>query len=48
MRSPPYETIQGNKPDTPGATYENYRKAIENKDPEICANAVLCLIHNVT
>lgn len=33
---------------TPGATYETYRKAIENKDPEICANTMLCLIHIVT
>jgi len=33
---------------TPGANYETYRKAIENKDPEICANVMLCLIHIVT
>jgi four helix bundle suffix protein len=33
---------------TPGATYETYRKAIENKDPEICANSMICLIHIVT
>lgn len=33
---------------TPDATYETYRKAIENKDPEICANTMLCLIHIVT
>jgi four helix bundle suffix protein len=33
---------------TPNATYETYRKGIENKNPEICANIMLCLIHIVT
>ena len=32
---------------TPNATYETYRKALENENPEICANAMLCLIHAV-
>ena len=31
----------------PNATYETYRKALENENPEICANAMLCLIHAV-
>ena len=29
---------------TPGANYETFRKAIENPDPEICANTMLTLI----
>jgi four helix bundle protein len=29
---------------TPNATYETYRKAIENTEPEICANSMICLI----
>jgi four helix bundle suffix protein len=29
---------------TPNATYETYRKAIENDDPAICANTMICLI----
>jgi four helix bundle suffix protein len=33
---------------TPNATYETYRKAIENADPTICANAMICLIKIVT
>lgn len=33
---------------TPNATYETYRKAIENPEPEICANAMICLIKIVT
>jgi len=33
---------------TPNATYETYRKALENSDPEICANAMICLIRIVT
>lgn len=33
---------------TPNANYETYRKAIENPDPEICANAMICLIKIVT
>jgi four helix bundle suffix protein len=33
---------------TPNATYETYKKAIENKDPEICANAMICLINIVS
>jgi four helix bundle suffix protein len=32
---------------TPNATYDTYRKALENEDPEICANAMCCLIHAV-
>ncbi|MCL2436160.1 MAG: four helix bundle suffix domain-containing protein [Lentimicrobiaceae bacterium] len=32
---------------TANATYETYRKALENENPEICANAMLCLIHAV-
>lgn len=33
---------------TPNATYETYRKAIENAEPEICANSMICLIKIVT
>lgn len=33
---------------TPNATYETYQKAIENPDPEICANAMICLIKIVS
>ena len=33
---------------TPNANYETYRKAIEHDDPEICANAMICLIKIVT
>lgn len=33
---------------TPGATYATYQKAIENESPEICANALICLIKIVT
>jgi four helix bundle suffix protein len=33
---------------TPNATYETYKKAIENNDPEICANAMICLINIVS
>ncbi|HEY6977882.1 MAG TPA: four helix bundle suffix domain-containing protein [Chitinophagaceae bacterium] len=33
---------------TPNATYETYKKAIEHADPEICANAMICLIKIVT
>jgi len=33
---------------TPNATYETYRKAIENQDQEICANSMICLIKIVT
>jgi len=29
---------------TPNATYETYIKAIENPEPEICANSMICLI----
>ena len=29
---------------TPNATYQTYIKAIENDDPEICANSMICLI----
>jgi four helix bundle suffix protein len=33
---------------TPNATYETYRKAIEHENPEICANAMICLINIVS
>ena len=33
---------------TPNATYETYKKAIENEQPEICANAMICLINIVS
>lgn len=33
---------------TPNATYETYRKAIEHEKPEICANAMICLINIVS
>ena len=33
---------------TPNATYQTYIKAIENPEPEICANAMICLIKIVT
>lgn len=33
---------------TPNATYQTYVKAIENSDPEICANTMICLIRIVT
>lgn len=33
---------------TPNATYETYRRAIENDDPEICANSMICLINIVS
>ena len=33
---------------TPNATYETYRKVIENPEPEICANAMICLKKVVT
>jgi four helix bundle suffix protein len=29
---------------TPNATYQTYIKAIENENPEICANSMICLI----
>ena len=32
----------------PNANYETYRKAIENEDPWICANSMICLIKIVT
>ena len=32
---------------TENATYETYSKAIENPEPEICANAMICLINIV-
>jgi len=32
---------------TPNATYETYRKALENENPEICANSMICLIYAV-
>lgn len=33
---------------TPGATYDTYKNAIENPQPEICANALICLIKIVS
>lgn len=30
---------------TENATYDTFKKAIENTDPEICANAMISLIH---
>ncbi len=29
---------------TPNASYETYQKVIEHEQPEICANAMICLI----
>ena len=33
---------------TPNATYQTYSKAIENENPEICANSMICLIKVAT
>ncbi len=33
---------------TPNASYETFKKAIENPDPEICANVMICLIKITT
>jgi four helix bundle suffix protein len=33
---------------TPNATYTTYQKAIEHAEPEICANAMICLINIVS
>ncbi len=33
---------------TPDATYATYQKAIEHESPEICANALICLINIVS
>jgi four helix bundle suffix protein len=33
---------------TPGANYETFRKAIENPEPEICANTMITLIKITT
>lgn len=33
---------------TPNATYQTYIRAIENPEPEICANVMICLINVVT
>lgn len=33
---------------TPNATYKTYQKAIEHKEPEICANSMVCLINIVS
>lgn len=33
---------------TPNATYSTYQKAIENPDPAICANTLICLINVVS
>jgi four helix bundle suffix protein len=33
---------------TPNATYQTYIKAIENDNPEICANSMICLIKITT
>lgn len=33
---------------TPNANYETFKKAIENPEPEICANTMICLIKVTT
>jgi four helix bundle suffix protein len=33
---------------TPNATYQTYIRAIENPEPEICANSMICLISIVS
>lgn len=33
---------------TPSATYQTYIKALENPEPEICTNSMICLIKIVT
>ncbi|GMU86547.1 MAG: hypothetical protein AMXMBFR48_17890 [Ignavibacteriales bacterium] len=33
---------------TPNATYDTYRRAIENDDPAISANSMICLINIVS
>ena len=33
---------------TPNANYETFKKAIENPEPEICANVMICLINITT
>lgn len=33
---------------TPNANYETFKKALENPDPAICANALICLIKITT
>ena len=33
---------------TPGANYQTYVKAIENPEPEICANSMICLVQIVS
>ena len=33
---------------TPNATYQTFEKAIENENPEICANVMICLINIAT
>ncbi len=33
---------------TPNANYQTYIRAIENTEPEICANSMICLINIVT
>ena len=33
---------------TANATYDTYKKAIENPEPEICANTMICLIRVTT
>jgi four helix bundle suffix protein len=33
---------------TPNATYETYKNAIEHDNPEICANSMICLINVVS
>ena len=33
---------------TPNATYQTFSKAIENENPEICANSMICLIKIAT
>jgi len=33
---------------TPNASYATYQKAIEHTEPEICANAMICLVNIVS
>jgi len=33
---------------TPNANYDTFKKAIENEEPEICANVMICLIKITT
>ena len=44
----PYATRLRQLNRTPNATYETFRKGIENADPAICANVIIGLIHVTT